>query len=279
MKTKAIALLRSATKSDRAINKQRQSLQNYSDKHGINIVKFYIENGVSGLSMQKNRFSLMLSDINENLDCPSILLVSSITRISRNYNELHKVTAALKTNGIKLTSVEEEVMENEDELSKTLIRKFQFYIREFERNRLSWIIRKAKSKIAIKGYFPGGPPPFGYTAVSMKIKNSDKVRKKLVIHKEESEIVKKVFELAYLRGPFNKNEALKISTELNESNIHCRGKLWTANKISNLLNNSTYYGEYIWGKKRDSNCKDNPPIRINVPVIITKNIFMQANKK
>ena len=82
----------------------------------------------------------------------------------------------MKTNGIKLTSMKEEVMENEDELSKDLIRKFQFYLREVDRNRLSKVIREAKSKIAIEGYFPGGLIPFGYTTVGIKTKNSHKER-------------------------------------------------------------------------------------------------------
>ena len=84
-------------------------------------------------------------------------------------------SATLKTKGIKLTSAEEEeeeATESKDELSKDLSRRIQFYYREVERRRRSRIISRAKSKIAIQGYFPSGTPTFGYTTVNMKIKNS-----------------------------------------------------------------------------------------------------------
>jgi DNA invertase Pin-like site-specific DNA recombinase len=279
MKTKAIALLRSAMKSKQAIKMQRQCIESYSEKHNIKILKFYTENGVSGFSMKENRLTSIFSDINKNLDCPSVLLVSSISRISRNLNYLLDATAAFENNGIKIISVEEEKQaECDDSFSRTLPQTFAKLINESINRQRSKHIKAKQTELARDGYFPCGYIPFGYSLENSKRKSSHILRKKLVIHKEESQVVKKIFELASLKIPLNKNKALKISTELNENNIHCRGKRWTANKIINFLSNSTYLGEYVWGKNRDYNCKDNPPIKINVPAIITQDLFMQVNK-
>jgi DNA invertase Pin-like site-specific DNA recombinase len=278
MKTKAIALLRSATKSNQAINTQRQCIEDYSEKHNIKILKFYTENGVNGWSMEENRLTHIFSDINKNLDCPSILLVTSKDRISRNIKYLIDATADFETKGIKVISVKEE-MKSESDDCKRISKMVSEMINEIEHRLRSQVIKAAKSKLAKIGCFPGGYIPFGYTTVSIKTKGSHKERKKLVIHREESEIVKNIFKLASLCSPLNKKEVLGISNQLNENGVNHREKPWTRKKVFNVINNPVYFGEYHWGVKKGANGTDNLPIIIWVQGIITKELFIQIKNQ
>ncbi len=175
MKTKAIAVLRSATKSNQAINTQRKCIEDYSEKHNIKILKFYTENGVSGFSMKENRLTSIFSDINKNLDCPSVLLVSSENRISRNISYLINAINTFHTKGIKVISVKEEIQLENDEF-KRLSKMVSEVIEENKYHVRSQVIKEAKSKLAKMGFFPGGYIPFGYTTVCKKTRYSHKER-------------------------------------------------------------------------------------------------------
>lgn len=279
MKTKAIALLRSAIKSDQAIKNERQCIQSYSEKHDIKILKYYIVNGVGITGNEGEPLKSISYDIKENIVCPSVLLVTTKSKLNHTLKVELETSTKLKAKEVEVIPVEKIGTECDVFFNSALSQIFSKVINESINRQRSKRIKAKQSELARDGYFPCGYIPFGYSLENSKRKSSHILRKKLVIHKEESKVVKKIFELASLKIPLNKNKALKISTELNENNIHCRGKRWTANKIINLLSNSTYLGEYVWGKKRDYNCKDNPPIKINVPAIITQNLFMQVNKK
>ena len=278
MKTKAIALLRSAMKSNQAINTQRKCIEDYSEKHNIKILKFYTENGVSGFSMKENRLTSIFSDINKNLDCPSVLLVYSISRISRNLKYLLDATAAFENKGIRIISVEDGIIE-QNVKSIELIKKISELFKENDHHKRSCVIKEAKYKLAEIGYFPGGYIPFGYTTVGIKTRYSHKERKKLVINIEESKIVKHIFKLASLCSPFNKKEVQEISNQLNENGVNHREKPWTSKKVFNVINNPVYFGEYHWGVKKGANGTDSPPIIIWVQGIITKELFIQIKNQ
>ena len=228
--------------------------------------------------MKENRLTSIFSDINKNLDCPSVLLVSSENRISRNISYLIDAINTFHTKGIKVISVKEEIQLENDEF-KRLSKMVSEVIEENKYHVRSQVIKEAKSKLAKMGFFPGGYIPFGYTTVCKKTRYSHKERKKLVINKEESKIVKHIFKLASLCSPFNKKDVQEISNQLNENGVNHREKPWTSKKVFNVINNPVYFGEYHWGVKNGASGTDNLPIIIWVQGIITKELFIQIKNQ
>jgi site-specific DNA recombinase len=120
--------------------------------------------------------------------------------------------------------------------------------------------------------------PFGYSSVPVTIANTNIEKKILVVNPKEAEVAKLIFNLAEV-GLNGKPLGVKaIAKHLNQKNMCYRSKRWTKNNIDEILNKSLYYGERVWGKKRLTRSKDNPPITIKIPPIITKEQFITVQK-
>jgi hypothetical protein len=146
-------------------------------------------------------------------------------------------------------------------------------VNELQSRANSKIVQDRLNDTAFKGYFTGGVVPFGYSSISVTIPNSNIEKKQLVINSKESYIVERIFNLAE-SGVSGKPLGVKsIAKTLNDEGYLYRGKKWNKNKVDKILNDTTYYGKRIWGKARITRAKDNPPITIDVPAIITKNKF------
>jgi len=125
------------------------------------------------------------------------------------------------------------------------------------------------------GYYNGGVTLYGYTKRNIEI-SKDNFRNKLVIVESEAEIVKRIFS-EYLKGKGVKT----ISIELNNKNITKRGLAWSKDKILSMISNTAYTGEAYFNKRqvKENKFKDKSKwIKIECPVIIDKEIFIQAQK-
>lgn len=277
MKTTAIALLRSANKSDQAIKAQKECLLNYSKTHDINIEKFYIENGVDGWSSSRKTLNSICLDVEANVFRPSLLLVTTKNRLSRNNSTLLKTENFLNTRGVQVIAVKDKKLTTKKEINEGFAQFLLDAAKENNKRINSKMTKDKQLSVAKAGYFPGGYIPFGYKTISEKINTSHIERKKLVIHPEESKVVEKIFNMASSSTPFNANGALKISKHLNENNIYCREKPWTRNKVINVLSNTIYIGKYNWGNRRSKDGENKAPIRIGVPSFISKEVFKKIN--
>jgi DNA invertase Pin-like site-specific DNA recombinase len=92
--------------------------------------------------------------------------------------------------------------------------------------------------------------PYGYNYVD----------KKLIINREESEVVKKIFNLYK-----NDYSMKKIADHLNEKNIPTKKKkMWRSQTISKILKNPLYYGTFHWEDVKHKKVH---------PAIINKDLF------
>ena len=138
-------------------------------------------------------------------------------------------------------------------------------------------------QMAEDGEFRGGSNPYGYKFIkSGRYSTRDKKQRKelfdMVIDKNESEVVKTIFNLAYELG-YGGN---RIANYLNENNIPTReNKKWSLTSVNYLLKNPVYKGYPAYGKKT---CKDGqinqsqdkwvlPSKQIKNLVIITEDIW------
>ena len=278
--SKAIGLIRVSTelqaKTNDSIDGQKRSILNWAEENGVEVEKFYEEPGHSAFRGDRPLLNLILNEINEGIVTPSAVLVYSFSRFTRNA----LITASFKSNllrkGIPVLSVTEPMPDDEDSafISQTVID----MVNELQSRTNSKIVQDRLNDTAEKGYFTGGTVPFGYSSMPVTINNTHIEKKVLVINTGESGVTKEIFNLSET-GIYGKALGVKdIAKYLNNKNITYRGKSWTKNKIDNILNNTIYYGERVWGKGRLTRSKNNPPITIKTPAIITQEKFNSVQR-
>ncbi|MBU3600112.1 recombinase family protein [Polynucleobacter sp. 30F-ANTBAC] len=143
--------------------------------------------------------------------------------------------------------------------SDKLLKQMLDAVAEFENSVRAERTRLGKLSKATSGFWHGGPPPFGY-----KLED-----KKLVIDKDESKWIKRIYE-----------ESLKGSTTLDVKKLldskgvspRRRNGLWSLGSIQSLIKNTHYIGYYSYHDK-----KVNTKIKISCPAIIEENVWKAVN--
>jgi len=275
---KAIGLIRVSTdmqaKTNDSIDGQKKSILKWAKDNGVEIEKFYNEPGNSAFRGKRPTLDLIENEVNEGIVTPNAVIVYSFSRFTRNASITGAFKANLMKKEIPVLSVTEPMPEDEDTafISQTVID----MVNELQSRTNSKIVQDRLNDTAEKGYFTGGVVPFGYSSVSVTIANTNIEKKILVVNPKEAEVAKLIFNLAEV-GLNGKALGVKyIAKHLNQKSMCYRGSRWTKNNISEILNKSLYYGERVWGKKRLTRSKDNPPIIIKIPPIITKEQFVNV---
>ena len=89
---------RSAVKDNRTIEKQKKQLTDYANNNDIKKYKFYIDNGFSGVSMERPALKTMLEDIEKGEICA--VYITHDSRLSRSYDESAKLQKIFQSKGI-----------------------------------------------------------------------------------------------------------------------------------------------------------------------------------
>jgi DNA invertase Pin-like site-specific DNA recombinase len=97
-KMSSFAYIRTASTDQSAerIQKQQKLIQTYAAENGIVITKTYIDDGFSGLSMDRPEFQRLIQDVKENKDESIEIIVADFSRISRVSSELLMYQEMLK---------------------------------------------------------------------------------------------------------------------------------------------------------------------------------------
>ena len=131
---------------------------------------------------------------------------------------------------------------------------------EFENSIRAERTRLGKLNRAREGFWFGGPPPFGYKITD----------KKLILNKEESGWVKKIF-----TETTNGKSTLEIKRMLDSNGVlpRRRANTWSIGSIQALLKNTHYKGSYHYHDK-----KSDEKIEIECPAIVDKTTWMAVQK-
>lgn len=195
----------------------------------------YIDEGISGTSVKKrDNFLKMIDDAkNKSFD---LIITKEISRFSRNTLDSIKYTRELLSYGVVVLFLNDNINTalSDSELRLTIMASMA----QDEIRRLSLRVRFGMKRSIDKGILLGNNIIYGY----------DKYNGKLIINKDESNIVNKIFN-DYLNG----SSVNKIANDLNNLNIKCKcdGK-WSATSISRIIRNPKYKGYYCGNKSEVS---------------------------
>jgi len=209
----AVAYLRVSTdgqaQEDRfGLQVQREDIEKYAKQNNINIIKYYIESGVSGSKLDRPELNELLKD-SDNKNFKAVI-VAKLDRVARDLMAQLFIEKELLKNEVEIISVAEPMRATDPtgQLFRHIIGAFA----QFERARINERMTSGRRQKAKKGKYSGGRPALGYIA--------DKNSKSLVIDNNKADIIRLAIDL----------RAKKLSYEAIASKLNSLGHTTALNK-------------------------------------------------
>lgn len=256
-----------------SIRNQRKIIYEYlKNKNELVVYKEYVDDGYSGANFDRPAFKELLSDIEDKK--VNFVITKNLARFGRNYIEageyLEKIFPDKQVRFYAILDNYDNFLENVENDFFPLKSVFN----EKHCKDTSVSVKKSKRKRMSEGLYACNTPPFGYT----KDPNDNM---HLIVNKETSKIVKKIFELKAAGKAIR-----EIATYLNERKIKTPAlysdnksfknikqiEIWKTNTICRILGNQVYLGKCIRGKTQNISYKSKKRINIQFnDLIITEN--------
>ena len=167
-----------------SIQNQRKILQKAAKDKGYIDTVFFVDDGITGTTMNRPGFQKMLTAIEAGYI--SAVFVKDLSRLGRNYIEVGKLTEEFfPLHDIRLVAVSDGVDSDEGEDDFTPFKNImnEYYAKDISKKRR--IVNKMKGNAGV----PLSPPPYGY------IKNPDDPRF-WVVEPEAAEVVRRIYRMA-----------------------------------------------------------------------------------
>lgn len=258
------------TNESESIINQKSLLMQYTKEKNLEVYDTYIDDGYSGTNFDRPAFNKLIEDI-ENKKI-NMVITKDMSRLGRDYVETgNLVEKYFPSRGVRYIAVTDNIDTYLDSASND-IAPFKAIMNDMYAKDISKKIRSSLKAKMKEGKYIGGRAPYGY-------KKDKKCKNHLVIDKEQSIIVQRIFAMA-LEGltPF------KIAKKLTDENIKPpsayydfnwttsipSGK-WSPKTIKDILTNSIYTGDMVQNKNSKVNykikkvIKNSPQDYIKVP--------------
>ncbi len=260
---------------DLSLSAQLKALREYASRNGCIVVKEYIDEAESGRSIDRPGFKQMIAASRQKNTPFEAILVWKLSRFARNREDSIIYKSLLRKQGIQVISINEPV---EDTPSGRLLEGIIEVIDEFYSDNLSQDVVRGMRENASRGFYTGGPIPYGYRRVS--VRDGDIQRSKLEPDPVTALVVERMF-----RECLSGKGLVEIAKGLNRDGLTTRtGRSWGKTSVHKALRNEAYAGVLLWDrqKKRRSSAGDShPPIRVEEawPAIVDRDTFDQVQAK
>lgn len=274
-----------------SIGNQKKLLTKAAKDLGYTNIITFIDDGVSGVTMNRPGFNDMMQQLEENR--AAALLVKDLSRLGRNYIEVGRLMEEFfPEHDIRLVAVSDNIDTDEGENEMAPIRNLfnEWYARDISKK------RRISNKIKGNAGEPLGQPPYGY------IKDPDNP-KHWIIDEEAAQIVRRVFNMILegygteqIASIFEKEGILTPRAYWLKKGVKKPGKAkqqpatkWNPSTIVNMIALQEYCGDVLnfktysksyKNKKRIPNDKENWVIfkDIHEP-IIERTVWEQVQEK
>ncbi|MCI6967352.1 recombinase family protein [bacterium] len=231
-----------------SIANQRSLLDAYVQQNGISVYDTYVDDGWSGTNFDRPGFQRMIADIEAGK--VNMVITKDLSRLGRDYIMTgHYMERYFPEKGVRYISLLDGI-DTGVESTANDITPFRAIMNDMYAKDISRKIRSVKRDKQRKGEFIGGKPVYGY-----KMHPTEKNR--IMIDEGAAPMVRRIFNMA-LAGA----SCREIAERLNEEGIPTpaayagwsrkrqgvyAGK-WSAEQISNMLQNETYIGNMVQGR-------------------------------
>ncbi|HEX2927646.1 MAG TPA: recombinase family protein [Ruminiclostridium sp.] len=193
--------------------------------------KIYTDKGYSGGNMNRPAFEKLLEEVQSNR--VSKVIVYKLDRVSRSLLDFAKIIELFQKHNVEFISSTEK-FDTSTPMGRAMLGIIMVFA-ELERETIRKRIKDNYYTRGKKGFFMGGPPPFGLDKVTAKV---DGIKTSTFIpNKVQSQMVVKCFDM-YGNTPSSLGD---ISNYLNDNNVNTpKGGPWDSCKISRILRNPVY---------------------------------------
>ena len=160
---------RSTDRQEQSIPDQKKAIEAYTAEHDLSLVKFYIDDAISGTStLGRQAFQQMIKDAQKTGRSFDKIIVYDVKRFGRIDNdEAGYYRYILRTHGVEVRYVSENF--NGDTTDDLLRPVKQWQARQESKDLSKVTIRGLLSKSG-SGFWMGGTPPYGY---DLRYENAD----------------------------------------------------------------------------------------------------------
>jgi len=256
-----------------SIPDQLRQMHQWCKQQGYSVAMEYQELGASATDDRRPVFQQMIQESCVP-DAPfDAIIVHSLSRFFRDALEFGLYERQLNKHGVQVISITQQTSSDPSgEMARRIFSLFD----EYQSKENAKHTLRAMKENARQGYHNGSIPPYGYRTVEILAQGKQAKKRRLEIDLAEATIVRKIFDL-YLNGYQGKLLGMsQIAAVLNQRHCTRRGKRWIKTTVANLLQDSTYVGEYYFNKvcAKTRIAKPNEErILVNVPPIIEKELF------
>ena len=282
-----------------SIKTQLELIERYCEQNGLTLVETICDDGVSGTIPLPERAGGAKLLQNARAGKFAAVVVYKADRLGRDTLVNEQTARTLYDElGIDIVGIAERI-----DLATPIGRAmftFQSAIGRLERENTLQRSRDATLRLAREGCWLGGIVPYGFR-IEGKDRNARLVISEAVDAKTdmcEADVVREIFRLSGEEGWSN----IRIAKHLNELGVattyvkdgreirhkapEVRGKRansisgqWRPGAVLRLLNNTTYKGVHIWGKRRKTKTKeDHAVIERAVPAIVSAELWEAAQR-
>lgn len=229
------------------------------------VIDTYIDNGVSGSTLNRGGIIKLLEDINNGFI--NMVITKDLSRLSRNYLQAGSlIEEVFIPKNIRYVATKDNI-----DTSKEIddLMPFKNIMNEWFIKDCSKKIRDSLSSRMRRGSCISSKPPYGYQ--TQRIENDINTNKIILIPKgdQSTEVVKDIFSL-YLKG----YGYGKIASYLNDKGIkppsahlknfpNSKFGLWNNNTVKSILTNPKYGGYMIQGQFKKLSYKNKKVIKVN----------------
>jgi len=226
-----------------SIEAQKRAIESWITAQGGQLVKLYVEEGVSGKTTDRPAFIQMRQDARQHKF--DALVVHKFDRFARNRTDALAVKSLLRHDyGIKVFSVSEP-SEDSDGPIGALIEGIMESVAEWYSRNLAAEVAKASKEKATQG-FHNNKPPFGYKRLEKDF-GYKRLEKELVPDPEEVPGVMLAFEM-YSAGQYGYADIARI---LNEHGYSSKsGRQFQKDTVREILRNPIYIGKVRYQETR-----------------------------
>ncbi len=238
-----------------SISNQKEIINNYAkNEKDIKIVDYYIDDGYTGTDFERPGFQRLLLDIKKGKI--NTIIVKDLSRLGRNYIEVgNYLEQIFPFYNIRFISINDNIDSFKDpKSSDNIIVPVKNLMNDEYARDISNKVRSVLNTKKINGQFVGVSAPYGY------LKNPDD-KHKFIIDKKASKIVKKIFKMILdgkskkeIVSDLNQCGFLPPSLYKTKESIVSEStnfvEVWNTRMIDRILQNQSYTGDLIQGKRK-----------------------------
>lgn len=209
---------------------QRQAIQEYAHQHGLHVVCWHGDEGITGATLDRPGLKDMLDRLPDlKQQGLEFVLVAKMDRLARDLMAQLWIEKELLRHGVELVSVAEPFRGQDP--ANVLFRQIIGAFAQFEKARIADRLSAGKRLKASQGGFAGGPAPLGY--------RTDPLTKCLEVDEDKVPTVRRVFDLREEHPDWTLD---RIASVLNqEGHTTAKGKPFGKVQVKRILDRRELY--------------------------------------